>query len=229
MAILTCISGVGAKAAACFLYEVAGKRIMLDLGMGPVPGQRPELTGVGRVDAVIISYQHPDHFGSLDLLGKIGLPPVYMTTPVLDVARPLINSEAKIIELPIRGAASVENVPVLLGRTGHAPGGVWVHFPDSDGFTYMNDHKNDSLIYAYDGPPPADTIVVDASYGSDDQSMAAYVAAFDRVLDAEGSLLLPVPVAGRGMEIAVHLLQSGRPVPAIDGPMRTLAEKLSSD
>ncbi|MDA0655277.1 MAG: MBL fold metallo-hydrolase [Proteobacteria bacterium] len=226
MAKLTCISGAGAKEAACFLYEVADKRIMLDLGEGPAPGQKPDLSGVGKVDAVVISHQHPDHFGALDLLDQIGDPPVYMTKPVWDVAHAKLAGHISVVDLPFRGEASIEGVPVLLGRTGHAPGGVWVHFPNGNGFTYMNDHKIDSLIFAYDAPPPADAMVLDASYGADDKPMADYLAAFDAVFDG-GPVLMPVPVAGRGVEIALHLIQTGRPLPAIDAAMRALLEKLS--
>jgi Cft2 family RNA processing exonuclease len=226
MAKLTCISGAGAKEAACFLYEVADKRIMLDLGEGPAPGQKPDLSGVGKVDAVVISHQHPDHFGALDLLDQIGDPPVYMTKPVWEVVHAKLAGHISVVDLPFRGEASVEGVPVLLGRTGHAPGGVWVHFPNGNGFTYMNDHKIDSLIFVYDDPPPADAMVLDASYGADDKSMTEYVAAFDAVFDG-GPVLMAVPVPGRGVEIALHLIQTGRPLPAIDTAMRALLEKLS--
>lgn len=226
MSVLTCISGVGAKAAACFLFETAGKRIMLDLGEGPSPGYKPDLDGIGTVDAVVISHQHPDHCGGLDLLPQIGDPPVYMTAPVTDVAGAKLAPEARVIELPLRGPSAIEGVPVVLGRTGHAPGGVWLHFAGGDGFTYMNDHKADSLIFTYDDPPAAGTIVVDASYGADDRTLAAYVEAFEAVLDA-GSVLLPVPVPGRGVEIALHLAATGRPLPAIDETMRRLLTRLA--
>lgn len=223
---LTCISGVGAKAAACFLYESAGKRIMLDLGEGPSPGQKPDLSGLGTVDAVVISHQHPDHCGGLDLLSEIGNPTVYMTEAVADVAGGRLPPGARVTELPMRGNAAVAGVEVLLGRTGHAPGGVWIHFPEGGGFTYMNDHKADSIIFAYDDPPAAGTIVVDASYGADDRPMAAYVEEFEKVLDS-GPVLLPVPVPGRGVEIALHMAVSGRALPAIDEAMRGLLSRLA--
>jgi len=53
--LLRLISGVGAKGPACFLFEAAGKRLMLDLGEGPPPGSMPEIDGLGPVDAVVLS------------------------------------------------------------------------------------------------------------------------------------------------------------------------------
>ena len=79
---LRLISGVGAKAPACFLLETAGKRLLLDLGEGPPPGHLPDVAGVGPVDAVIFSHGHKDHVGGLSLLAKLGDPPVYATQPV---------------------------------------------------------------------------------------------------------------------------------------------------
>ena len=53
---LRLISGVGKKGPACFLIEAEGKRLLLDLGEGPPPGCLPQVEGLGRVDAVVLSY-----------------------------------------------------------------------------------------------------------------------------------------------------------------------------
>ena len=44
-ATLRLISGVGAKGPACFVLEIGGKRIMLDLGEGPPNGLLPDVGG----------------------------------------------------------------------------------------------------------------------------------------------------------------------------------------
>ncbi|MDP2707397.1 MAG: hypothetical protein Q8O70_07835, partial [Burkholderiales bacterium] len=71
---------------------------------------------------------------------------------------------------------------VRTGRNGHAPGGVWLHLDIAGGFIYMGDHSVESLIYAYDPPPAAATLVLDASYGAYDAPLAACIEQFAPVL-----------------------------------------------
>ena len=69
-ALLHLISGVGAKGPACFLLEVAGKRLMLDLGEGPPPGLFPNVDDIGPIDALVLSHGHRDHVGRAVAVAK---------------------------------------------------------------------------------------------------------------------------------------------------------------
>src|ERR1700761_8500936 len=116
--LLRLISGVGAKGPACFLLELAGRRLLLDLGEGPPPGAIPDVEAIGRVDAVLLSHGHRDHVGALSLLPRLGGPPVYATDGVAHgLAKPI-----SVRPLAIGGETDVLGIPVLTGRNGHAPG-----------------------------------------------------------------------------------------------------------
>lgn len=213
------ISGCGGKGPACFLVEAQGLRLLLDLGYGPQPGLWPDLAGVDAVDALLLSHGHADHAGALSLLPQVGSPPVYASEGVARaLACPRVNF------LPLNGTADVLGVRVRTGRSGHAPGGVWLHLDLGGGLLYMGDYSTESAVYAFDPPPPAATVIVDASYGCYSASLAQCQRRLEPLLAAD--VLLPVPENGRGPEMALHLERLGR-APRIDAQLRTALERLA--
>jgi Cft2 family RNA processing exonuclease len=219
---LRAISGAGGKGPACFLIEAPEGRILLDLGYGPQPGLLPNIDGVGHVHALVLSHGHRDHAGGLSLLPKLGNPPVYATETV---ARALPRG-IKAMTLPLRGTAEVLGVAVETGRSGHAPGGIWIHFRLGDGLLYMGDHSSESILYAYDAPPQAGTLVLDASYADDDVPLVERFKQFDLVI-AASNVLLPVPGDGRGPEIALYLSRKGHSALRVDESIRSVLRELA--
>jgi Cft2 family RNA processing exonuclease len=213
-ALLHLISGVGAKGPACFLLEAAGKRLMLDLGEGPPPGLFPKVDDIGPIDALVLSHGHRDHVGGLALLPKLGNPPVYATDIVLRALPGAIAGRP----LPVQGRGDVLGIPVETGRNGHAPGGIWLRFAIGDGLLYTGDFSAESMLYAYDPPPPASTTLMDCSYGSYDAPLAKCWSKLEPFVE-RGPLLLPIPANGRGPEIALALLRYGRTDIFIDDAM----------
>ena len=202
---LRLVSGVGKKGPACFLVDAPGKRLMLDLGQGPPPGCLPHVDDIGRVDALIISHGHWDHTGGLELLPKLGNPPIYATEIVI---RGLPNGLATQV-LPIGGRSEVLGIPVETGRNGHAPGGIWMHFDIGRGLLYTGDYSRESVLYAYDPPTnAAATALIDCSYGDYQKPMAECWTEFASFI-AKRPVLLPVPANGRGPEIALELMRHG--------------------
>jgi Cft2 family RNA processing exonuclease len=220
---LRLISGVGTKGPACFLLETGGRRFVLDLGEGPPPGLLPDLAGIGRVDALILSHGHRDHVGGLALLPELGNPPVYATEIV---ARSLPNPVAARL-LPIGGTADVLGIAVTTGRNGHAPGGVWLHFGIEGGFFYTGDYSTESVLYAYDPPAKAAaTALIDCSYADYQKPLAECWRDLARIVE-RGPLLLPVPANGRGPEIALELMRHGVADIYVDEAMQKALHRLA--
>lgn len=213
---LRVVSGVGGKGPACFLVETGGVRLMLDLGEGPDVGDVPDLDGVGPVDAVLITHTHVDHAAGLHRRGLIGAPPVHATA----LAARLLPNAPPTRALPARGVTTLCGIPVTTGRSGHAPGGVWIHLGVAGGVLYMGDHSDESALYPFDPPPPARLVILDASYGVDDTPQAARLAALEPLLHAGGALF-PAAAAGRGPELALWALERGV-VPALDDAHRAM-------
>jgi glyoxylase-like metal-dependent hydrolase (beta-lactamase superfamily II) len=216
---LIAISGLGAKGPACFILETGRARLMLDLGYGPQPGLWPDVSGAGHVDALVLSHGHRDHAGGLKLAPQVGDPPLFATSAVL--SRLGRDGTA----LPLRGDAIVFGTRVRTGRDGHAPGGIWMHFEIGDGVLYTGDYGVESPVYAYDEPPPAGTIVMDASYGDYAESLSGCAGELARHFDA--AALFPVPADGRGPEIAYHLATARGVLPCIGDDLRASLERLA--
>ncbi|HUF79828.1 MAG TPA: MBL fold metallo-hydrolase [Burkholderiales bacterium] len=220
---LTAISGLGAKGPACFLLETGNARLLLDLGYGPAPGHWPDVSGVGRVDALLLSHGHRDHAGALERAPQVGNPPLYATSAVLG----RLGRKADGSTLPLNGEAEVRGVRVRTGRNGHAPGGVWLHFDIEGGLLYTGDYGVESPIYAYDEPPPARTVVLDASYGDYTVSLKDCAGRLAPILERRAALL-PVPPDGRGPEIAYHAATACGTLPCIGADLRASLQRMAA-
>lgn len=217
------ISGWGAKGPACFLAEIGGRRLMLDLGEGPDAGRRPDLTGIGAVDAILISHGHPDHVGALDLAPQIGNPPIFATAPVRALA-----SEDRLRgahDLPFGGRASILGLDIETGPAGHAPGAVWTRIGGPGGLLYTGDYSAESRLYPSSLPLPAVAMIGDASYGDAEEPLSEQIT--ELVERARWRpLLLPAPPTGRALEIALALHGAGIEV-ALCPATRAVGEALA--
>lgn len=221
MATIRAVSGAGGKGPACFLLETPHARLLLDLGYGPQPGAWPDVSGVGPVDAIVLTHGHNDHAAGLKLAGKLGNPPVHATAPVIAA----LETQLETHELPPCGTATVCGITLRTGRNGHAPGGVWLHADIGAGLLYTGDYSVESLIYEFDAPPEAATVILDASYGVYDEPLGGCMANLAPLL-GKSPALLPVPVLGRGPEIAYHLASERDRLPRLGEDLRAAMRRM---
>lgn len=218
---LLAVSGLGTKGPAAFVLETLAGRILLDFGQGPDHDVLPSFEDIGIVDALVLSHGHRDHLGAAVYIDRIGRPPVFATDRVLRQ----VPADFDRRSLPARGRADILGIDVETGRNGHAPGGIWVRFDVGGGFLYTGDYSRESAIYAFDEPPAASTVLLDASYGADDRALSFGQDELVR-LSAQGPILLPAPADGRGPDMALFLHERGYDV-AIDDDSRHAVRALA--
>lgn len=201
------ISGVGVKGPACFLYETAGKRLLLDLGRGPDGDSLPVIDGLGQIDAILFSHGHVDHTGGLVLWDRLGRPPLFATCPTIALS----NHTELHTATPLEECSAIQGIALEIGACGHAPGAVWMRLGGEDGLVYSGDVSLESTLFRSSLPPRAKALIFDASYGVADVPLSDQIIEIDRVLDG-GAILFPCPAGGRGLEMARHFLEKGLPV-----------------
>lgn len=203
---VTAISGFGAKGPASFLVETRGRRLLLDLGEGPEPGARPQVHGLGKVDAILLSHAHNDHVGALDLVPRLGRPDIWCTPLVGELAE--AERFGALRPLPYSGETEVLGLPVMTGPAGHAPGAIWMRIGGEEGLLYTGDMSTEGLLYCAEALPRAAGLICDASYGEHDLPLEDGIAEVTAAAGV-GPLLLPAPPGGRGLEMAVVLHERG--------------------
>ncbi|MFT4151871.1 MAG: MBL fold metallo-hydrolase [Paracoccaceae bacterium] len=216
---LTALSGFGVKGPACFLLEIDGRRLLLDLGRGPDGDALPDLAGVGRVDAILFSHGHVDHTGGLHLAGQVGNPLLFAPEPSIALSPDPAMQAAR----PLADFAAL-GLPFDHGPSGHAPGASWMRIGGEGGLVYTGDVSAESGLYRCTLPPPARVMVFDASYGAADQPLAGQMAALLALADRP--LLLPAPAGGRGLEMALAFLYAGHRV-SLCAAHRMVAETMA--
>ncbi|CAH1668422.1 MBL fold metallo-hydrolase [Chelatococcus asaccharovorans] len=222
--------GFGEKGRTSLGIESASTRLIIDAGINTNAPRDAEWerayypaispADLATADALIITHAHEDHLGGLGWSLRHGFRGRILMTAetradmpgcLRDYAEPgdVARALAAPISLITPGEAfAVGDLTISTGRNGHVVGGLWC-LVEGEGqrALYCGDVVPKSSVFAYDVPPPADVVLLDASYGDDDVPSAARAAAVVDWVAAHPRCLLPVPLAGRSLEMLALLEQ----------------------
>jgi Cft2 family RNA processing exonuclease len=124
---ITFLGGADEVGASSQLFEIAGRRILVDCGIRPSPRARGGLTGeqlpnldqIKALDAILVTHAHADHTGGLELVvERFPDIPVYATAPTVTLTRVLHQDSRRIMqtrleeedELPLFDDVAVERL-----------------------------------------------------------------------------------------------------------------------
>lgn len=210
------------------LLDCGVKREIINGVVGFYPNLNEEI--VKRIKCVFLSHCHEDHVASLPLLYHLGYEgKVYATKETIAETPGFINkwmtfvdkqngtlpfskedaSKIKFEEICL-GKQKLFNFDLTVGRSGHALGACWYVF-DFNGkkALYTGDMVLESATLATDLPESCDGAIMNGAYASQhlnqSQQYKLLLDAVKHTIENNGSVLLPIPPKGRGIDITLFL------------------------
>lgn len=212
------------------LLDAGVKREIIDGTVGFYPALNEEV--VSKISCVFLSHCHEDHVAALPLVYHYGYNgKVYATKETILETKGFINKWMTFVAkkngvLPYTvedvekiqfeeielGKQTVEGYDVTLGRTGHVLGASWYVFNfDGTKVLYTGDMVMQSATLATDLPETCDGAIMNGAYaGKQLNQLEQYEKLLNNVESTwknGGSVLLPIPPKGRGIDITLFLDQ----------------------
>lgn len=189
------------------------------------------------IDAVFLSHAHEDHTAALPYLYELGYRgPVFCHSETMTLAKSFMRKWVSYVKdrggnLPFDennidrldfhplelGINEISGVKVLAGRTAHMLGSLWYHFDFGDAtLLYTGDVCFDSQLLVADDMPACDMLIADAAYAArtldQKRQYRDILASVNMTIRGNGTVLLPVPSNGRGVDLFLYLLEQKVPL-----------------
>jgi Cft2 family RNA processing exonuclease len=189
------------------------------------------------IDAVFLSHAHEDHSAALPYLYELGYRgPVFCHSETMLLVKSFMRKWVSYVKdkggiLPFDennidllnfyplelGVNEISGVKVTAGRSAHMLGSLWYHFNfNSTTLLYTGDTCFDSLLLKADEMPACDILITDAAYAArtidQKQQYENILASVYKTISKNGTVLLPVPSNGRGIDLLLYLLEQKVPL-----------------
>jgi len=183
------------------------------------------------IDAVFLSHAHEDHSAALPYLYELGYRgPVFCHSETMLLVKSFMRKWVSYVKdkggiLPFNennielldfrplelGVNEISGVKTIAGRSAHMLGSLWCYFDfGSATLLYTGDTCFDSLLLKADEMPACDILIADAAYAArtidSKQQYETILASIHKTIRENGTVLLPVPSNGRGIDLFLFLL-----------------------
>ena len=234
------LGGSGENGRNCYAIEWKDGAILLDCGVkreidGECIGKYPRLTKefISKIKFVLLSHAHEDHCASLPLIYNLGYKgKIYASEPTSEMAPNFMNKWKNFVienngKLPFTyedikkvefknlkiGINIIENIEIIVGRSGHVVGGIWfiIKIKDKNIF-YSGDIVREPMLLYNDKPFEVDAAILNCAYAgkvlNQSEQYQLLIDSIRKTLLIGGKIILPLPPNGRGCDIYRFLLEN---------------------
>lgn len=231
--------------------EGDGKRMLVEYGISPTKPPEYPLPVEGKIDHVFLTHSHLDHCGMIPAVCGRNKCELFTTPLTAEIAEFMMYDSLKIakaegypipytveeVEMTMRNVVPLSfgdtielgDIDVSLHSAGHVPGATMFEFSADTSMLYSGDiHTEDQKLVLGARPLDCSTLFVEGTYAgrnhpSKEETINAFIAKIDEVIDRGGTVIIPCFAVGRTQEIMLLLKNLGYEM-WVDGMGRSITD-----